>query len=199
MVENYEDFVKTTDLSNHSPIFYIFGLLEEAGEIAGICKRAMRGDYGIGIKRDAEVGNWKVVFQNEKVLEDIVKETGDKHWYGTRLLQELGIDWNLIEKVNKKKLELRRGTNTIIGHGDTREEDEDELVICPQCKIEGLNSTVVFVPITCMTMEVKYDYSYYDESGKYHDHNHHITKYKCSNNHEYTHKSHCEFGDCCNV
>ena len=118
---NYEDFVKTTDKSNHSPIFYIFGMLEEAGEIAGVCKRCMRGDYGIGVKRDAEVGNWKMVFADEKVIEDLAKEVGDKHWYGTRLLQELGIDWSLIETINEVKLKKRKDTGTILGHGDKRE------------------------------------------------------------------------------
>ena len=213
MAESYEDFVETTDLSNHSPIFYIFGMLEEAGEIAGICKRCMRGDYGEQVKTHAERGDWEVVFQDEKVMDDLVKETGDKHWYGTRLLQEMGINWKLIETVNTAKLAKRKETGKIMGKGDTREdepfenlqsvaygiEDEDELVICPQCKIEGLKSTVVFVHAKCMTMEVKYDHSHYDENGRYHNHNHNLSNYKCSNNHEYSHISHCEYGDCCNV
>lgn len=117
----YEDFVKTTDLSNHSPLFYIFGMLEEAGEIAGICKRCMRGDYGGMVKNFAEKGEWKEVFYNDEVVNDLIKETGDKHWYGTRLLQEMGLDWQIIETVNTAKLTKRKEVEKIMGKGDNRE------------------------------------------------------------------------------
>lgn len=119
----YADFVKTTDLSNHSPIFYIFGILEETGEIAGICKRAMRGDYGELVKNDAEHGNWNLVFQNKDIRTDLFKEKGDEHWYGTRLLQELGVTWKDIEEANFEKLKKRVNTNTLMGKGDEREDE----------------------------------------------------------------------------
>lgn len=118
----YEDFVKTTDISNHNPIFYVFGLIEEAGEIAGICKRAMRGDYGQGVKRDTEVGNWKMVFENESVKKDIMKEDGDNEWYKTRLGQIIGYTRAERDNMNQDKLMKRKSTGTLMGHGDNREE-----------------------------------------------------------------------------
>lgn len=117
----YEDFVKTTDISNHNPIFYIFGMIEETGEIAGICKRAMRGDYGLEVKNYSSIGMWDKVFRYEDVVKDLVKEVGDTHWYGTRFLQELGLDWETIEKINLEKLTKRKNTGTLMGHGDERE------------------------------------------------------------------------------
>jgi len=98
-------------------------MLEEAGEIAGVCKRAMRGDYGKTVKFHAEEGNWHFALSDENVLKDLVKEKGDEHWYGTRLLQELGVDWNHIKKVNQEKLEKRLTKGKIMGHGDEREDE----------------------------------------------------------------------------
>lgn len=116
----YEEFVKTTDISNHSPIFYIFGMLEEAGEIAGVCKRAMRGDYGEDVKHFAETGFWKRVFEYQKVREDLIKEKGDQHWYSTRMLQELGITLEDVRMTNYTKLKERKNNNKIMGKGDNR-------------------------------------------------------------------------------
>ena len=119
----YEDFVKTTDLSNGDPIFYILGMLEEAGEIAGICKRVLRGDYGELVKSDAQRGNWYLAFRNEDVLLDLTKEKGDEHWYSTGLLNSLGITLNDVENINMKKLKERLEKGKIMGKGDNRESD----------------------------------------------------------------------------
>ena len=70
---------------------------------------------------------------------------------------------------------------------------------CPDCVNEGLKSKVVSIPIVCMTAEVKYDHSWYDEEGEYHNHNHYKSHYKCSNAHEFIITDHCDnCKDCCN-
>jgi len=68
---------------------------------------------------------------------------------------------------------------------------------CPKCINEGLKSTVRSVPITCMTMEIKYDHSYWDEAGEYHNHNHYKSDYNCSNGHDFIITDHCNQKDCC--
>ena len=69
---------------------------------------------------------------------------------------------------------------------------------CPTCVKEGEKSRVEYIPITCMTMEMKYDYSFWDEDGEYHNHNHSKSSYKCSNAHEFVITHHCEeCKECC--
>jgi hypothetical protein len=121
MNTEYQEFVKTTDLSNGNPIFYIFGMLEETGELAGICKRSLRGDYGNVVQKLANAGAWDQVFKDDKVLSDVVKEKGDDHWYGSNFLSSIGVTWATVENINMAKLKRRQETNTIIGSGDTRE------------------------------------------------------------------------------
>lgn len=56
-------------------------------------------------------------------------------------------------------------------------------MICPKCKEEGKKSTVQ----SFGTMTTLLGYAiYYDEEGKYHDHdpNTHTTEYRCSNGHD---------------
>ena len=121
---NYEDFVRTTDKSNHNPQFYIDGMNEENGEISGIFKRIRRGDYGNLPKLfidDKDAGIKFVLDDFPKIKEDIIKELGDRHWYTTRFLQEIGSTWKEVEDTNKQKLTKREETGTILGHGDTRE------------------------------------------------------------------------------
>ena len=45
MLSKYEEFVKTTDISDHYFQFYLDGMNEENGEISGVFKRMRRGDY----------------------------------------------------------------------------------------------------------------------------------------------------------
>ncbi|KKN55036.1 hypothetical protein LCGC14_0586370 [marine sediment metagenome] len=70
-------------------------------------------------------------------------------------------------------------------------------MICQKCLDSDRKSRVFSDPITCMTAEVKYDNSYWDELGEFHNHNHHSYNYKCSNGHTFSIKDHCAFGDCC--
>ena len=125
MTENYEDFVETTDKSNHNLQFYIDGMNEENGEISGIFKRVRRGDYGEDAKSDIDQHNGinYIVIAYPKIKMDILKEMGDRHWYTTRFLQEIGSSWLEVETINKDKLTKREKTNTILGHGDNRESD----------------------------------------------------------------------------
>lgn len=119
----YEKFVPTTDVSNQSLNFYIYGMFEETGELAGVFKRMLRGDYGEDVKTQTRDLNDKlllIIKDNPKILLDIAKEIGDRHWYTTRFLQKLNLDWNTVEEINVSKLSERKKNKKIKGKGDNR-------------------------------------------------------------------------------
>lgn len=121
---DYYEFIKTTDLSNHNLQFYLDGMTEEGGEVAGIFKRMRRGDYGDSVKYAVEDHGCmiKSVINNfDQVKQDLIKEVGDLHWYTTRLLQEIGVTWEEVEKVNLEKLLKRKDKGLLMGKGDNRE------------------------------------------------------------------------------
>jgi hypothetical protein len=124
MTKNYEDFVETTDKSNHNVQFYIDGMNEENGEISGIFKRVRRGDYGENAKNDIDQhhGINHIIITYPEIKMDVLKELGDRHWYTTRFLQEIKSSWLEAETINRDKLTKREETGTILGHGDNREQ-----------------------------------------------------------------------------
>lgn len=124
---NYFKFVKTSDVSNHGLQFYLDGMNEENGEISGVFKRIRRGDYGIFAKAeidDPQKGITWVVLNYNSIRDDLLKEIGDRHWYATRFLQEIGADWGMIESMNQLKITKRMDTGTLLGHGDRREDEK---------------------------------------------------------------------------
>lgn len=81
----------------------IFGLLEEAGEIAGVFKRFARGD-----------------FPHEEAGARLEKELGDVLWYLSRIAADNNWTLSSIAATNLDKLESRRIRNLIQGDGDNR-------------------------------------------------------------------------------
>lgn len=81
----------------------VFGLLAEAGEVAGVFQRMFRGDYP-----PDEMGG------------KLIKELGDCLWYLASIARDNG--WTLadVAEVNLDKLESRRLRNLIVGSGDER-------------------------------------------------------------------------------
>lgn len=115
--------METTDISNHQLQFYLDGMSEEHGELIGIFKRVRRGDYGEEAKRDIEFEGLKYVIENyPAITKDVQKELGDYDWYKLRFEQNLEWSRKLIDDINMKKLKKRKNTETIMGHGDEREE-----------------------------------------------------------------------------
>ena len=120
---DYEDFVKTTDISNHSLQFYLDGMSEEHGELMGVFKRCRRGDYGKDVKSamDDPYAGIKWVIENfPEVKKAVQKELGDYGWYSTRFKQECGWTRDLIDLINQNKLSTRKDKGKIMGHGDER-------------------------------------------------------------------------------
>lgn len=121
---DYEDFVKTTDISNHNLQFYLDGMAEEHGELMGVFKRCRRGDYGKVVKEamdDPARGLEWVIENNSEVKKAVQKELGDYGWYRTRFIQENNWTRDLIDSINQDKLSTRKEKGKIMGHGDERE------------------------------------------------------------------------------
>jgi hypothetical protein len=119
----YNEFVKTTDLSDKNAQFYLDGMYEEQGELAGIFKRIRRGDFGeepkMMLAKSDDVLN-RIIFEFPEVFEAIVKELGDRDWYSEGFRNFLGITKEYQDEINQRKLNKREEDGTLMGHGDDR-------------------------------------------------------------------------------
>lgn len=133
MTKEYEDFVKTTDLTlkKEDLQFYLDGMNEENGEVSGIFKRVRRGDYNF-LKEGSQLFPSELISKHgikivlevfPEIKEDVLKEIGDRHWYTTRFLQRIGSSMSEVELINMKKLSERVAQKKIMGKGDAREKE----------------------------------------------------------------------------
>ena len=81
----------------------VMGLLEEAGEVAGVFKRLLRGDY-----------------TDDVAATRLHKELGDILWYLSQVAMDNGWKLSEIATENLAKLESRQFRGLIMGAGDTR-------------------------------------------------------------------------------
>lgn len=87
---------------------YTLGLAEEAGEVAGIIKRHLRGDYNLH-----EVGS-------VEELNCLKEELGDVLAYLALVANEFGIRLSEIAEMNLEKLESRVQRHKQLGKGGIR-------------------------------------------------------------------------------
>jgi len=90
-----------------------FGLMEEAGEVAGLFKRDLRGDY------DSPVALNDPDYV-DPFLTKLKKELGDVLWYLVRIAADYEIKMSDICQQNLDKLEDRQQRNQLRGSGDNR-------------------------------------------------------------------------------
>ena len=81
----------------------VMGLLEEAGEVAGVFKRMLRGDY-----------------DPDQAATKLHKELGDILWYIGGIAYDNGWKLSEIAQANLDKLESRQLRGVIMGSGDNR-------------------------------------------------------------------------------
>lgn len=86
-------------------VYPTLGIADEAGEVTGKIKKAIRDDGGI-ITRERK--------------KEILKELGDVLWYMAQLSTELKISFSSVAKENLKKLRSRAIRGKIGGSGDDR-------------------------------------------------------------------------------
>lgn len=104
--QQYDDFIKEISKSytisdpEHTLELVAFGLLEEAGEVAGKLKRKYRE------------GNFDT--------KEVAKELGDVLGYLTCICNELNISLEQVVNMNHQKLLARKANNKLLGSGDNR-------------------------------------------------------------------------------
>lgn len=81
----------------------VMGILEECGEVAGIFKRLLRGD-----------------FSPDMAATKLHKELGDVLWYLSQIAADNGWKLSEIATANIEKLESRKARNLILGSGSER-------------------------------------------------------------------------------
>jgi NTP pyrophosphatase (non-canonical NTP hydrolase) len=90
-------------LPSYNPQAAVMGLLSEAGEVAGVFQKMIRGDF------NADVAVTK-----------LRKELGDMMWHISEVASDNGWSMAEIAQENIDKLESRQIRNVIIGAGDDR-------------------------------------------------------------------------------
>jgi NTP pyrophosphatase (non-canonical NTP hydrolase) len=88
---------------NATPEERVFGVLEEAGEIAGVFKRLIRGDYS-----------------NDVATTKLHKELGDVLWYLSQIAVDNGFKLSEVATANIEKLSSRAVRGVLLGSGDER-------------------------------------------------------------------------------
>ena len=99
----YQKFTKTTAIypPEKAIDYLILGLTSEAGEVASLRKKNLRGDAALDTKK-------------------LMYELGDCLWYVARIADEIGIDLEYLATKNRDKLQNRKENNKIKGEGDDR-------------------------------------------------------------------------------
>ncbi len=106
--EDYQAKARTTAIYPNIGSNYVYptlGLTNEAGEVAGKIKKAMRDDVGV------------ITVEKQ---EDLIAELGDVLWYLAQLATELGITLEDVAAKNLEKLLSRQERGKLQGSGDKR-------------------------------------------------------------------------------
>lgn len=98
----------------------VFGLVEEAGEAAGLLKRYHRGDEKYQDMTYYKDGKPVSVHLNPLLRASLEKELGDVLWYVAMTAHRIGLSLGQVAKTNINKLDDRQQRNVIKGEGDNR-------------------------------------------------------------------------------
>lgn len=101
--DDYQEKAATFIVNGSPPEERVMGLLEESGEVAGVFKRLLRGDY------DPPVAMAK-----------LFKELGDVLWYVSQIARDNNWKLSDVAAENIAKLESRKIRSAIIGSGSDR-------------------------------------------------------------------------------
>lgn len=102
-LDDYQTKSGSTRLPAYSPEAAVMGLLAEAGEVAGVFQKLIRGDY-----------------LPDEAATKLHSELGDVLWGIAQVAADNGWTLSEVAQANLDKLESRRLRNMLIGSGDTR-------------------------------------------------------------------------------
>ena len=100
------EYHENTESKLEDMSYTVLGLVNEAGETAGVLKKFLRGDY----TEDNE-SDW---------YKDLAKELGDTLWYLAVVADEFSFTLDEIAQMNLDKLADRKERGVIKGSGDDR-------------------------------------------------------------------------------
>lgn len=97
------DLIKESGGLEFVPLYPFFGIGEEAGEVLGKMKKAIRDGHTY-----------------EQVQANVKAELGDVLWYVARLAKEMGLSLEDVAEANLDKLNSRKERDVLGGSGDHR-------------------------------------------------------------------------------
>ena len=100
---------------NDDLMHFTFGLLEEAGEAAGVLKRVFRDDPGYW-DSDSNYDYGVSYMARDK----LIMELGDILWHVALVANNLGYSLEAVADLNIQKLQSRKERDMIKGSGDDR-------------------------------------------------------------------------------
>lgn len=103
LLDDYQNEAFKFRADSSSPEERVMGLLEESGEVAGVFKRLLRGDYS-----------------EDVAVTKLHKELGDVLWYLSQIAVDNGWKLSEIAQENIDKLNSRSIRGLILGSGDNR-------------------------------------------------------------------------------
>jgi len=99
--------IDVSRLTGHQ-IYACLGLANEAGEVGGLIKKALRGDYGNNPDKNIEF------------ITKLNSEIGDVIWYIAELATQFNLNLELTAIGNLEKLKSRQARGVLQGDGGAR-------------------------------------------------------------------------------
>ncbi len=103
LLNDYQEESQTTRLPTYSPEAAVMGLLAEAGEVAAVFQKLIRGDYAYDI-----------------AITKLHKELGDVLWHIAAIAADNNWTLEEVASENIDKLKSRQLRNLLAGSGDDR-------------------------------------------------------------------------------
>lgn len=95
-------------LLDPAQVYALMGLVGEAGEVANLCKKALRGDFG------------QDPYMNQEFIEKLIGELGGQLWYMAEICTVFNLSLENIAAQNLAKLADRSARGVLQGSGDDR-------------------------------------------------------------------------------
>lgn len=113
--KEYQNMASEFATYGSNPMYPLFGLAEEAGEVCGKVAKHIRKHNGLLPLPPNVGGPLDVGFRN-----DIAKELGDCLWMIAAICTDYGLDLGSVMEQNIAKLKDRKARGVILGEGDNR-------------------------------------------------------------------------------